>query len=310
MQADENYSIIKSCFPYVAKRLLGDDSPRAQKALKDLLYGAGSAVDAERIADLADGFSTYTTTTKNLNNNNNNVEEDVSSTKSKLDETEASITLAKDSAEVLLAPEGNLMQNLLVEESASAVVAQMKDTLRDGLVDGPKRFRRSLPLALGEFLPPLPFEEMVSPFVEKTEGERKAQELTEKLSTLVLASSQVSRREDNGDNNDLAELQQRLSNLFQDLEPEQVALVSKEIRESFPKYAPLVGQLGSKFLSTLLQTASKDIDERLEEILASPTSKEGSERTPIMISAARGVSNVAKQGASAFSTAASADGSK
>lgn len=31
LQADENFSIIKSCFPYVAKRLLGDDSPQAQK---------------------------------------------------------------------------------------------------------------------------------------------------------------------------------------------------------------------------------------------------------------------------------------
>ena len=33
LQADPNYSIIKSCFPYVAKRLLGDDSPMAQEAL-------------------------------------------------------------------------------------------------------------------------------------------------------------------------------------------------------------------------------------------------------------------------------------
>lgn len=31
LEANENFSIVKSCFPYVAKRLLGDDSPRAQK---------------------------------------------------------------------------------------------------------------------------------------------------------------------------------------------------------------------------------------------------------------------------------------
>ena len=48
LQANENYSIIKSCFPYVAKRLLRDDSPRAQQALRDLLYGAGNYLDAER----------------------------------------------------------------------------------------------------------------------------------------------------------------------------------------------------------------------------------------------------------------------
>ena len=48
LQADENYSIIKSCFPYVARRLLNDDSPRAQLALKELVYGAGNTLDVGR----------------------------------------------------------------------------------------------------------------------------------------------------------------------------------------------------------------------------------------------------------------------
>jgi predicted unusual protein kinase regulating ubiquinone biosynthesis (AarF/ABC1/UbiB family) len=48
LQADENYSLVKNCFPYVAKRLLADDSPKAQKALRDLLYGAGEYLDAKR----------------------------------------------------------------------------------------------------------------------------------------------------------------------------------------------------------------------------------------------------------------------
>ena len=48
LQADEDYSIIKSCFPYVARRLLNDGSPRSQTALKDLIYGAGDSIDVER----------------------------------------------------------------------------------------------------------------------------------------------------------------------------------------------------------------------------------------------------------------------
>ena len=48
LQADENYSIISSCFPYIARRLLGDDSPRAQTALRDLLYGASNIIDTNR----------------------------------------------------------------------------------------------------------------------------------------------------------------------------------------------------------------------------------------------------------------------
>ena len=48
LQADEDYSIVQSCFPYVARRLLSDNSPRSRDALKDLLYGAGDAVDVTR----------------------------------------------------------------------------------------------------------------------------------------------------------------------------------------------------------------------------------------------------------------------
>jgi hypothetical protein len=48
LQADPNFSIIQSCFPYKARRLLGDDSPWAQKTLRDLLYGAGNFVNVDR----------------------------------------------------------------------------------------------------------------------------------------------------------------------------------------------------------------------------------------------------------------------
>merc|ERR1712127_1077377 len=47
LQADSDFSIIQSCFPYVAKRLIGDDSPRSQKALRDLIYGADDNINAE-----------------------------------------------------------------------------------------------------------------------------------------------------------------------------------------------------------------------------------------------------------------------
>ena len=51
LQANPNYSLIQSCFPYVAKRLVGDEDPRARKALRDLLYGAADSVDVERLAE-------------------------------------------------------------------------------------------------------------------------------------------------------------------------------------------------------------------------------------------------------------------
>lgn len=48
LQSDQNYSIIKSCFPYIAKRLIGDDSPRSQAALKYMIYGEGEHLNAEK----------------------------------------------------------------------------------------------------------------------------------------------------------------------------------------------------------------------------------------------------------------------
>jgi hypothetical protein len=51
LQASPEFSLIKACFPYVAKRLVGDDDPRARKALRDLLYGASDSIDVKRLGE-------------------------------------------------------------------------------------------------------------------------------------------------------------------------------------------------------------------------------------------------------------------
>lgn len=48
LQADPDFSIVKSCFPYIAKRLIGDDSPRSQAALRNMLYGEGEYLNADK----------------------------------------------------------------------------------------------------------------------------------------------------------------------------------------------------------------------------------------------------------------------
>jgi len=52
-----------------------------------------------------------------------------------LAETEATITLAKDAAHILLSSEGNLVQNLLLNETAAAATASIKDTMGSFLID-------------------------------------------------------------------------------------------------------------------------------------------------------------------------------
>jgi hypothetical protein len=284
LSADPNYSIIASCFPYISKRLLGDDDPRARKALKDLLYGASDAVDVDRLSDLADGFSSYTATTKSLtqqetkgaiaqaNGATLTTTSGDKERKRKMVEAEAAITLAKDSADVLLAREGNLVQNLLLEESALAASADFKDAVRKAFVDGPKEFRDSLPLGVGAFLPPLLFEQ-VEPFVRKTGKELKAQELAEKITKIAARSTPESGAHVEGGNRSSNEAASTLVKNLRELEPEQAALVLKELRENIPKYAPLLGQLSGKFVNTLLRTASFNIDTTLSELekAGSPT---------------------------------------
>lgn len=305
LQSDPSYSLIKSCFPYIAKRLVGDDDPRARKALKDLLYGASDMVDVDRLLDMANGFSSYTTTTKTMNQKGvrpappvvvtqGGLEHVVSreeERKKRMEEAEAAITLAKDSADILLAKEGNLVQSLLVEESALAASAEFKDALRKTFVEGPQKFRDSLPLGAGIFLPKLPFEHQVAPFVQKTKQEVKAQELAEKLAKLsphsslegVLGNSTVAFAE--------------VVNNLRALDPDQAALVVKELRENIPKYAPLMGQLGGKFASTLLRTASYNIETTLAALEAA-----GQKPDHVTRATVKGLANVAQRGATVLRT--------
>jgi hypothetical protein len=318
LQADSNYSLIQSCFPYVAKRLVVDQDPRARKALRDLIYGASDAVDVERIRDLADGFSSYTTTTKTVNSQakanagemvlaGGDSSEKSRSRKNRMIEAESSITLAKDSADILFAPEGNLLQSLLIEESALAISAQFKDQVRVTFVDGPKLFRDSLPFGVGSFLPQLPFEEQVEPFLRKTKEEIKAQVLAEKLLTLVPRQGSAPKANPpliastasiNGApiTSTAVESTSALVQTLRSLEPEQAALVIKELRENIPKYSPLITQLGGKFLSTLLRTASSGIETTLTELESVGRHPDGVTRTTMT-----SLSSIAQRGASALS---------
>jgi hypothetical protein len=303
LQADPDYSIIKSCFPYVAKRLVADDDPRARKALRDLLYGASDAVDVDRLSDLADGFSSYTTTTKTINEQAATKPGEIVTTsgqveristerkrKRKMVEAEAMVTLAKDTAEILLNPDGNLIQNVIIEEGALAASAQVKDVVRRTLIDGPRNFRESLPLNIGSILPPLPFEGQLDPFVRKTPLETKAQRLAEKL--LAVSNRQGPTLDPSAPANSRTALLKTVN----ELDAEQAALVLKEIRENVPKYAPLFGRVGCKFMSTLLRTASSNIDSTLEEL-----ANEKDKPDRLLIATAKGLSSAAERGASALS---------
>ncbi|CAB1118295.1 unnamed protein product [Ectocarpus sp. CCAP 1310/34] len=61
LQLDEQYSIVNECFPYLARRLLTEDSERMHKMLRTFLYGKdGRYLKVDRVDDLVDGYSQFT----------------------------------------------------------------------------------------------------------------------------------------------------------------------------------------------------------------------------------------------------------
>jgi aarF domain-containing kinase len=56
LAADPDYAIVEECYPYLAKRLLTDDSPRARAALRYFLYGRSQQLNVERVEEISAGF--------------------------------------------------------------------------------------------------------------------------------------------------------------------------------------------------------------------------------------------------------------
>ena len=54
-----NFAIIDEAYPYIARRLMTDDSPRLKAALKYMVYGKESKFDAERLIDLLQALEKF-----------------------------------------------------------------------------------------------------------------------------------------------------------------------------------------------------------------------------------------------------------
>ncbi|KAK9787007.1 hypothetical protein WJX73_009983 [Symbiochloris irregularis] len=56
---DPDFALVDEAYPYIAKRLLTDKSPRLQAALRYMIYGKENVFDAERLIDLLGAFETF-----------------------------------------------------------------------------------------------------------------------------------------------------------------------------------------------------------------------------------------------------------
>ena len=53
LRVDPDYAIVKETFPYLSRRLLTDNQPRARAALRQLLYGVRSPCNCSALCALA-----------------------------------------------------------------------------------------------------------------------------------------------------------------------------------------------------------------------------------------------------------------
>ena len=140
---DPNYSIVQECYPYLARRLFTDRSPRAKKALRAMLGLSESdsevesttsalsvvqarsnskdsrtgALSPSKLIELSEGFNSYTAATTEVDNS--------------LGQAAA----AREFANLLLDPKGSALQDILVDETARFGDAATRAALRQALVE-------------------------------------------------------------------------------------------------------------------------------------------------------------------------------
>lgn len=56
---DPDFAIVEEAYPYIAQRLLTDDSPRLRSALRYMIYGKSGVFDADRFIDVMQAFENF-----------------------------------------------------------------------------------------------------------------------------------------------------------------------------------------------------------------------------------------------------------
>jgi predicted NAD/FAD-binding protein len=49
LSVDDNFAVVDECFPYIARRMLSDDSPRMREALRTFIYDSNNRLNVERL---------------------------------------------------------------------------------------------------------------------------------------------------------------------------------------------------------------------------------------------------------------------
>ena len=212
LSVDESYAILKECYPYLARRLFKDDSPRARAALSAMIYGKNSdTVDVDKFLEMTDGFASYTSATSGAGLADGSSEVVVADSDKASQEAQRELI-----GDVLFAEDSNLVQETVVKEAASLLDASVRAALTDAIdatpllphklngeeADGPLRNAiaglRNLPGPARAALLPLTggveaaaaLAETIAPLVKADERDRKVLGAAEKIGGLVGGGSE------------------------------------------------------------------------------------------------------------------------
>jgi len=126
LQSNAKFSIAEETFPYVARRLLTDDSFRIRSALRNYLYKGRQRIAVQRIDDLVTAFSTFT----NLMKGSRDMAAQAGGAPKPIEteeqgaHTNAKVDLAsRELVSIIASPDGNYFQDLLIDEGVAAIDA-------------------------------------------------------------------------------------------------------------------------------------------------------------------------------------------
>lgn len=112
LSVDPDYAIVQECWPYLATRLVTDESERTQKALRRMLFGSSGKLDTQRLLKIQRSVSDFTMVSKN----------------GITEESQQSQML-----DMLFNPKGCYLQDLLLEEAAHLVDVSVADAVTRSL---------------------------------------------------------------------------------------------------------------------------------------------------------------------------------
>jgi len=146
-----NFAIIDEAYPYIARRLMTDDSPRLKAALRYMVYGREGSFDAERLIDLLQALEKFTAVRDEGDGSAFKVDGvrgskivgtagDFSGSKEVADianlppvesSTERDEKTVREALRFFFSPEGNVFREFLLEETVNFVDAAGREAAQE-----------------------------------------------------------------------------------------------------------------------------------------------------------------------------------